>query len=655
VYVSTLMGSGYSTNNGDYSGLLNYALRFSSGDLSETVTVRTLEDTRVEESSETFGLVVQRSPSDSRDIYLARSSFTIRDDDSPTSPRLTATLAANDATAGEPDNDGEFTVTLSGAAPAGGVTLRYSVSGTATAGSDYAALSGTVTIAAGNTRAAILVDVRDDSVVESLETVTVALTGATGVNSGSVSVGASARDTVLILDNETPALRLFVNGDAGGNVIVLGSSLETRTNGGLGADHYVVLAGQTAPVTIADRSGANVLSLDAGVQISSARLTSGTLYVDLAGGSTDEIQVRAATAYRFKIGTRPDLNWRDFLRLVGSGFETTQMVMAPVSVPSMTADTLRVFANGNPYADTFSLGYDLDVRSNGGLGADEYRLTRFQTGDVEISDRSGTNMVRFESGVSVSHFQNLGGTFVFTLDNTAEIQVRAAFGNEYQVGDGEQMTAARFMAWAAERGNAFTVSALTDIAGDSAGNRLTGTAANERLLGFAGNDVLNGGGGADILDGGTDDDQLTGGTGADVFVYRFDSSEGGLPSAWDGVDGSDRILDYSPTQGDKIRFMDQNTGAGKIDTLAEFEAALDLSQNPNLATRQDPGSSAVGREFIEITFGDLDEPRGSVSGDHILSVYTSVSTSLYNAGTGQFNDVDAFIEALGGADALLFG
>jgi len=30
-------------------------------------------------------------------------------------------------------------------------------------------------------------------------------------------------------------------------------------------------------------------------------------------------------------------------------------------------------------------------------------------------------------------------------------------------------------------------------------------------------------------------------------------------------------------------------------------------------------------------------------------------TTLYDVSAGQFNDVDAFIEALGGADALLFG
>ncbi|MDD9818923.1 MAG: hypothetical protein OXU61_12435 [Gammaproteobacteria bacterium] len=193
---------------------------------------------------------------------------------------------------------------------------------------------------------------------------------------------------------------------------------------------------------------------------------------------------------------------------------------------------------------------------------------------------------------------------------------------------------------------------LRDVEGTGNDDTRTGTSANERLSGLAGNDVLNGGGGADILDGGADDDRLTGGTGADEFVYRFDSGKGGLPSTWDGVDGSDQILDYSPTQGDKIRFMDQNTGAGKIDTLAEFKAALDWSQNPDLALRRAEGSLG---EYVGLQLGIRGQGEDQASGQHGLNVYTAVDPTLYDASTGRFSDVDAFVEALGGADALLFG
>ena len=182
----------------------------------------------------------------------------------------------------------------------------------------------------------------------------------------------------------------------------------------------------------------------------------------------------------------------------------------------------------------------------------------------------------------------------------------------------------------------------------------------DELRGLAGNDVLDGRGGPDILDGGRDDDTLTGGDGADVFVYRFNSSSGGLPNSWShaqnpNADGADRIRDFSPGDGDQLRFLDENTGTNKIDTLAEFKAAFDFGANPNLATRGVDRDTRA--EFISIEFGAPDQPVEPASGQHVLTIFTTapISSDLFDSNSGQFNDVDAFIEALGGADALLFG
>ena len=98
-----------------------------------------------------------------------QATVTINDDD-PT----TVSITASDPTGSEPGtDDGQFTVTLGGGkvAPAGGIVVSYTVSGTATAGADYTALAGTVTIPAGQSSATILVDVLDDNIVELPETV----------------------------------------------------------------------------------------------------------------------------------------------------------------------------------------------------------------------------------------------------------------------------------------------------------------------------------------------------------------------------------------------------------------------------------------------------------------------------------------------------
>ena len=56
--------------------------------------------------------------------------------------------------------------------------VNYSVAGTATPGTDYAALTGSVTILAGSLSAVIDVSgIVDDAIVEANETVVVTLTG----------------------------------------------------------------------------------------------------------------------------------------------------------------------------------------------------------------------------------------------------------------------------------------------------------------------------------------------------------------------------------------------------------------------------------------------------------------------------------------------
>ncbi len=78
------------------------------------------------------------------------------------------------------------------------LTLTYQVSGTASPGSDYVALPGSVTIAAGATSATIAVTPIDDPFGELDESVTVTLDAAPGY------VAAPARATVLIVSDELP-------------------------------------------------------------------------------------------------------------------------------------------------------------------------------------------------------------------------------------------------------------------------------------------------------------------------------------------------------------------------------------------------------------------------------------------------------------------
>ena len=69
----------------------------------------------------------------------------------------TVTIAATDATATEAGTTtGQYTLTRTGATTAA-LTVSYTVGGTATAGSDYVALSGSVQIPAGAATATVTV------------------------------------------------------------------------------------------------------------------------------------------------------------------------------------------------------------------------------------------------------------------------------------------------------------------------------------------------------------------------------------------------------------------------------------------------------------------------------------------------------------------
>ena len=155
-------------------------------------------DTTVE-PAETFTVVLS-SPSGAT-ISRATATATITDDDDATVPQLPNVSIGNASKA--EGNSGTsnmtFTVTLSKAAT-GAVTVNYATSnGTATAGQDYTAATGTVTFAAGETSKTITVAVTGDATVEPTETFTVTLSNPTGATIAT----ASATGTITNDDTAT--------------------------------------------------------------------------------------------------------------------------------------------------------------------------------------------------------------------------------------------------------------------------------------------------------------------------------------------------------------------------------------------------------------------------------------------------------------------
>jgi hypothetical protein len=168
----------YATANGTAVAPADYTTRsgtltFTPGTTTQTITVPVVGDT-LDEANETF--VVNLSGATNATIADNQGVGTITDNDA------TPSLVINNVSITEGNSStstATFTVTLS-AASGQTVTVNFATAnGTATAGSDYVARTGTLTFAAGVTTQTIAVTVNGDTTAEANETFVVNLSGAT--------------------------------------------------------------------------------------------------------------------------------------------------------------------------------------------------------------------------------------------------------------------------------------------------------------------------------------------------------------------------------------------------------------------------------------------------------------------------------------------
>ncbi len=178
------------------------------GSTSAVIDVATV-DNAILEDNET--VIVTLTGTDDADVTVDTApgantaTVTIADDDI-----ATVAITANDPTAAEPDDDGQFTVTMSAASDKDTV-INYSVTGTAGSGSDFTALSGSVTILAGSTSALIDVATIDNAILEDNETVIVTLTGTDDADVTVDTAPGANTATVTIADDDTATVSITAN------------------------------------------------------------------------------------------------------------------------------------------------------------------------------------------------------------------------------------------------------------------------------------------------------------------------------------------------------------------------------------------------------------------------------------------------------------
>ncbi|HEU4837008.1 MAG TPA: Calx-beta domain-containing protein [Pyrinomonadaceae bacterium] len=169
---TAIAGSDYTATSG--------TLTFAPGELSKNINIPIVLDNLFENADETFGLTLSNATGGAI-ITGSASTITIIDDD--LRPAISVANTAINVFEGD-SGDHNLIVTVRLTNPSvQTVTVDYATAnGTAAAGSDYVAASGSVTIPAGSVGAVVNIPITGDTTIEPDETFSLTLSNATNVN-----------------------------------------------------------------------------------------------------------------------------------------------------------------------------------------------------------------------------------------------------------------------------------------------------------------------------------------------------------------------------------------------------------------------------------------------------------------------------------------
>jgi len=209
--------SGSATPGVDYTAMSG-VVSIPAGQNSATVAFNALDDAEVE-INETVTVTLLAGAAYTVNGSSSNATVTILDDDP-----VTVTVVATDNIASESSNNGTVVFNRIGSFAAN-LVVNYLLTGGASNGVDYTALSGSVTIPAGRPSVSLIITPINDSLLEGDENVVLSV-----LSSAAYNVGNPGTATVVIQDNEISTVTLSASDAAasepGANT---GAFLFTRT------------------------------------------------------------------------------------------------------------------------------------------------------------------------------------------------------------------------------------------------------------------------------------------------------------------------------------------------------------------------------------------------------------------------------------------
>jgi Ca2+-binding RTX toxin-like protein len=497
-------GSDYDYTNG--------TLNFAVGETTKVVRVQLLDD-GVAEALQSFSLNL----SSASNAVIADTSalIGILDDDSVVDvPRL----FVRDAIVDEKAGTASFVVMLGGPAGQssnGTVTVNYATSnGTATAGSDYVAASGSLVFATGETAKTVVIDLADDAAAEALERINLTLGGASGatiVDGRAVAEIGASDGTAVAQPSITVDDALVAEGDGyidvmvrlsapGQGVVTVNYSMGNGT-AAYGSDFVY----DTGTISFGPGETTKVVRIEILDDISVEALENFTFYLSSASGATI---AKPTTSIGIVDNDTVGVNVYSF----GRSDDVYTIVASNdviVENPGGGTDLARSSVTYTLRANVENLTLTGSNAING-TGNGLHNLITGNGAANTLRGEGGNDTLNGGAGADAM----IGGTGndVYTVDNAGDGITELAGGGT------DRVESSRNYSLGTQLENLTLIGTAAIGNGNSLNNVIIGNAVANTLNGGAGNDTLNGAAGADTMIGGTGNDTMVVDNAGDVVT-----------------------------------------------------------------------------------------------------------------------------------------
>jgi hypothetical protein len=461
------------------------------------------------------------------------------------------------------------------------LTVNYSISGTATNGSDYTLLPTSVTFAANSATATVTIDPTADTIVESNETVILTLASGTGYTVGTpnAATGTITNDDTSVTLAVSPG---SVTEDGTTNLVYTFTRTGNLTNA-LTVNYSV--AGTAIFNTDYSQTGAATFTSTTGTITFAAGLSTATLTIDPTADTTIEpnetviLTLAAGTGYT--VGTTTAVTGTitndDFFQLsinditVVEGKDNHAILTVTVNNP-------------NPQPITFNY-------TTAPINATANVDYTSKTGTITIAANTSTATISIP--ILNDNLNEADEAFTVTLSNP----VNATINPEGGIGE----------------------VIITDTWQSSLTRTLPNNVENLRLIGSnningtgnAGNNNITGNNGINQINGGVGIDTLTGGLGADIFIFQFGQSTRST---------SDHITDFA-INSDKIDLLTQTGNAMSAPSSFSRAANSTVTTLQNLVNQvfTDANGAITGNQGLGVNSAALVQvTTGAIAGTYLV-------------------------------------